>query len=45
MIQPAIVIVADCPQILQKLEHDLEQKYRDQFRIIEAHSVQQALDR
>src|SRR5260370_1957117 len=44
MIKPAIVIVDDFPQVLQKLENDLEQKYNDHFRIIGANSGQQALD-
>jgi thioredoxin reductase (NADPH) len=38
MISPAIVIVDDSSQILHKLKNDLEQKYRDHFRIIEADS-------
>jgi thioredoxin reductase (NADPH) len=44
MIKPAIVIVDDFPQVLQKLKNDLEQKYSDHFRIIGANSGQQALD-
>jgi thioredoxin reductase (NADPH) len=44
MIKPAIVIVDDFPQVLHKLENDLEQKYSDHFRIIGANSGQQALD-
>lgn len=43
MIQPAIVIVDDFPEVLHKLKNDLEQKYSDHFRIIEADSGQQAL--
>ncbi len=41
MIEPAIVIVDDFPQVLDKLKNDLEQKYSDHFRIIEADSGQQ----
>ena len=44
MIQPAIVIADDSPQILQQLKHDLEQNYHDHFRIIETNSGQRALD-
>jgi thioredoxin reductase (NADPH) len=44
MIKPAIIIVDDFPQILHKLQNDLEQKYSDHFRIIEAGMGQQALD-
>src|SRR5260370_8127681 len=44
MRQPTIVIVDDFPQILHQLANDLERKYRDQFRIVEAASGQQALD-
>jgi thioredoxin reductase (NADPH) len=44
MIRPAIVIVDDSPQALHKLKNDLEQKYSDHFRIIEADSGQQALN-
>lgn len=43
MTKPAIVIVEHFPEILHKLKNDLEQKYRDRFRIIEADSSQQAL--
>ncbi|MGZ3627938.1 MAG: FAD-dependent oxidoreductase [Ktedonobacteraceae bacterium] len=43
MIKPAIVIVGDFSQNLHKLENGLEQKYSDHFRIIVAHSGQQAL--
>ena len=45
MEKPAIVIVDDIPQVRQKLENDLEQKYSDRFRIISADSGQQALNR
>jgi hypothetical protein len=38
MTKPAIVIVEHFPEILHKLKNDLEQKYRDRFRIIEADS-------
>src|SRR5437588_11536049 len=44
MIKPAIIIVDDFPQELHKLKNDLEQKYSDYFRIIEAGTGQQALD-
>src|SRR5436190_23835838 len=44
MIKPAIVIVDDIPQVLHQLESDLEKKYSDHFRIIEADSGQQALN-
>jgi thioredoxin reductase (NADPH) len=44
MIKPAIVIVGDFSQNLLKLENDLEQKYSDHFRIIEADSGQHALN-
>lgn len=44
MKQPAIVIVDDFPQTLQQLASDLERKYHDQFRILEANSGQQSLD-
>src|SRR6266568_4937474 len=44
MIRPAIVIVDDIPQVLHKLENDLEKKYSDRFRIIKAAAGQQALD-
>src|SRR3989442_202169 len=44
MIKPAIVIVDAFPHVLDKLKNDLEQKYIDQFRIIEADSGQQALN-
>ncbi|MGZ6369069.1 MAG: response regulator, partial [Ktedonobacteraceae bacterium] len=44
MIKPAIVIVGDFSKNLHKLENDLEQKYSDHFRIIEADSGQQALN-
>ncbi len=44
MIKPAIIIVDDFPQVLHKLRNDLEQKYSDHFRIIEARTGQQALD-
>src|SRR2546429_7675757 len=44
MINPAIVIVDASPQELRKLVNDLEQKYSDRFRIIEATSGQQALN-
>jgi thioredoxin reductase (NADPH) len=44
MIKPAIIIVDDFPQELHKLKNDLEQKYSDHFRIIEAGTGQQALD-
>src|ERR1700694_745600 len=43
--KPAIVIVDAFPQELRKLVNDLEQKYSDRFRIIEAASGQQALNR
>src|SRR2546430_4296817 len=43
MIQPAIVIVDAFPQVRHKLKNDLEKKYSDRFRIIEAASGQQAL--
>lgn len=43
MKQPVIVIVDDFPQTLQQLASDLDRKYRDQFRIVEAISGQQAL--
>ena len=44
MVRPAIVIVDDFPQVLHKLKNDLEQKYSDHFRIIEADSGRQALN-
>src|SRR5438128_364438 len=44
MTRPAIIIVDDIPQVLYKLENDLEKKYSDRFRIIKADSGQQALD-
>jgi thioredoxin reductase (NADPH) len=44
MIKPAIVIVGDFSKNQHKLENDLEQKYSDHFRIIEADSGQQALN-
>ena len=44
MIKPAIVIVDAFPQELRELVNDLEQKYSDRFRIIEATSGQQALN-
>jgi NADPH-dependent 2,4-dienoyl-CoA reductase/sulfur reductase-like enzyme len=44
MTKPAIVIGEDIPQVLQKLKHDLEAKYSDHYRLIEANSGQQALD-
>ncbi len=44
MIKHAIVIVEDSLQVLRKLENDLEQKYSDRFRIIEADSGQQAFN-
>ena len=44
VIKPAIVIVDAFPHVLDKLKNDLEQKYIDQFRIIEADSGQQALN-
>jgi thioredoxin reductase (NADPH) len=43
MIQPAIVIVDAFPQVRHKLKNDLEKKYSDRFRIIEAASGQEAL--
>ena len=45
MIKPAIVLVDDIPQDRRKLENDLEKKYSDNFRIIEADSGQQAFNR
>ena len=44
MEKPAIVIVDDIPQVRQKLENDLEQKYSDRFRIIAVDAGQQALN-
>src|SRR5258706_1693868 len=44
MIKPAIVIVDAFPEVRHKLKTDLEQKYSDHFRIIEADSGQQALN-
>jgi len=44
MTKPAIVIVAHFPEILHRLKDDLEQKYRDHFRIIESISCEQALN-
>jgi hypothetical protein len=44
MIKPAIVIVDALPQVLHKLKHDLEPKYSDRYRLIEANSGQQALN-
>jgi thioredoxin reductase (NADPH) len=44
MVKPAIIIVDDIPQVLQKLKNDLEKKYGDRFRLIEAESGQHALD-
>ena len=44
MTRPAIIIVAAFPQVLHKLKNDLEQKYGDRFRIIEADSEQPALN-
>ncbi len=44
MIKPAIVFVDDFPPVLDKLKNDLEQKYSEHFRIIEADSGQQALN-
>jgi thioredoxin reductase (NADPH) len=44
MIKPIIVIVGAFPQVLHKLKNDLESKYSDRYRIIEANSGQQALD-
>ncbi len=43
MTKPAIVIVADFPEVLDKLKNDLEYKYNGRFRIIVADSGQQAL--
>jgi thioredoxin reductase (NADPH) len=45
MTKPAIVIVDAFPRVRRELVDDLEQKYSDRFRIIEADSGQQALDR
>ena len=45
MTKPAIVIVDDVAQVLQKLESDLQHKYGDHFRIITTTSGRQALDR
>ncbi|HEX6481136.1 MAG TPA: FAD-dependent oxidoreductase [Ktedonobacteraceae bacterium] len=44
MIKPAIVLVDDIPQDRRKLENDLEKKYSDNFRVIEADSGQQAFN-
>jgi thioredoxin reductase (NADPH) len=44
MTKPAIVIVDDFPQMLQKLRNDLEAKYSDRYRIIAANSGEEALD-
>ena len=44
MEKPAIIIIDDIPQVLQKLKNDLEPKYSDRYRIMEANSGQQALD-
>ena len=40
MIKPIIVIVGAFPQVLHKLKNDLESKYSDRYRIIEANSGQ-----
>ena len=44
MIKPAIVIVDAFPEVRHKLKTDLEQKYSDHFRIIEAASGEQTLN-
>lgn len=44
MIQPAIIVTDDCPQVLQALTSSLKQRYSDRFRIIGVDSGQQALD-
>ena len=44
MIKPAIVIVDDILQERYKLEDDLDKKYGDHFRIMEADSGQQAFN-
>ena len=44
MIKPAIVIVDDFPEVLHKLKNDLEPRYSDRYRIIEADSGQHALN-
>lgn len=44
MIQPAIIVTDDCPQVLQELTSSLKQRYSDRFRIIGVDSGQQALD-
>lgn len=43
MVKPAIVIVDDYPQVLNWLESDLEKKYSERFRVVQAESGQQAL--
>jgi uncharacterized protein (DUF2249 family) len=42
MTRPAIIIADDIPQVLYKLENDLEKKSSDRFRIIKTDSGQQA---
>lgn len=44
MTKPALVVVDDSPTTLHQLEHDLQQKYGNRFRILEATSCQQAID-
>ncbi|GCE31211.1 fused response regulator/thioredoxin-disulfide reductase [Dictyobacter alpinus] len=44
MPKPTIVVVDDSPTVLHQLEHDLQRKYRDRFRIFEATSCQQAIN-
>ena len=44
MVKPAIIIIDDSLEIRHKLKNDLEQKYSDRFRIIEATSGEQTLD-
>lgn len=43
MVKPAIVIVDDYPQVLNRLESDLEKQYSERFRVVQAESGQQAL--
>lgn len=43
MVKPAIVIVDDYPQVLNRLESDLEKQYSERFRVVKAESGQQAL--
>lgn len=44
MAKPVIVVVDDEPHVLNSIERDLRQHYRDSYRLIKAGSGQEALD-